>query len=102
MGEVIPLRKPAAEHPSILEFLWGGHDHIELPPDGPMTPADLMGDAYLLECARFMREKGFTHLECVGFLQRKTDQICNQQHFGVESDAAIIDRLANWIRELSE
>lgn len=103
MGEVIALRKRVTrEHPTILEFLWGGHDDIELPPDGPIAPADLCADAYLLECARFMRRKGFNDKECIGFLQRKTDQICNQIHFGVTADASIIDRLAHWMRELQE
>lgn len=103
MGEVIALKKKfGTTHKTISEFIWDGNEGPDIPPDGPLKPASLYGDFYLLECARHIRRKGLSNEEAIAFFARKRDQLFTQIHFSIEEDRLIIDRLAHWTRELSE
>lgn len=57
------------------------------------------GDAYLAAVAAHIKEKGMGADTAVNFLYMKMGHIANQQHFGIEQDTLIIERLGIWIRE---
>lgn len=89
----------------ITEFLDGAETFVYPAPGGALgTGAETSNadaDYYVAEVAALIKRREMKRSEALDVLAMKIEQVRLQRHYGAREDALIIERMQEWMRDLS-